>query len=633
MNLAHRRWRAAAAAVLLAAAIAPLAVLPAAADSPYLAASCNVKLRSSPSVSATSPATIPSGALVTVTGTVPGGSWSADCPSTVSGSTWYTITAVNGIPVSSTYGLPVVFAATGLFQTPIYLEGVDVSTYQGTVDWPSVYSAGRRFAIMRATLGQTYLDPTYATNHAGARAAGLAVAAYHYAKPSSDPNDAILEADWFMENAALVPGDLVPALDIEETGGLSVTDLQAWIGAWLGEVYARLGVRAMIYTSPNFWKNALGDTTMFADQGYTTLWVAHWGVSSPSVPANNWGGHGWTFWQYTSSGSVAGISGDADLDRYNGLDITPMAFSYPPLPPLLPPPPPPAAPVVAAIAPASATVGSTDLTVSITGSNFQQGGGSTAYLNQFALGTTYVSPSQLTAVIPAALLTTPGSGSLMVVNQPGGSSSAVPFEVTLPPAQLTLTPSATVVTWGQPVTLNATIGPSGANRTITLQQLPATAPDWADVTAAVTDASGNASFTFSPRTNTQFRVSFAGAADLGPGTSTPFRVVVRQLVLLRPTGLGAVKVVSTGTKVTFTATVRPIGPDLAPPTVTFAFFRYVNGEWKQATARTLRVDATGRASTTWMFSLGGQWYVRAVANPTLTNANSYWSAIERYSVR
>ena len=95
-------------------------------------------------------------------------------------------------------------------------------------------AAGKRFAIMQATDGETYLDPMYATNHAGARAAGLQVTAYHFAEPGSSPDEAIIQADWFVKNAALLPGDLVPALDLEQTGGLSVSYLQAWVGAWLG---------------------------------------------------------------------------------------------------------------------------------------------------------------------------------------------------------------------------------------------------------------------------------------------------------------------------------------------------------------------------------------------------------------
>ena len=72
----------------------------------------------------------------------------------------------------------------------------------------------------------------------------------------------------------------------------------------------------MIYASPSFWANYMGNTSWFGDNGYDVLWVAHWGVTSPSVPGNNWGGKSWTFWQYSDSGIVPGISGRVDMDRY-----------------------------------------------------------------------------------------------------------------------------------------------------------------------------------------------------------------------------------------------------------------------------------------------------------------------------
>jgi GH25 family lysozyme M1 (1,4-beta-N-acetylmuramidase) len=79
----------------------------------------------------------------------------------------------------------------------------------------------------------------------------------------------------------------------------------------------------MIYMSPAFWRNKMADTQWFADNGYHVLWIAHWTTAgTPDLPANAWGGNGWTFWQYTSSGSVAGISGRVDLDRYNGTDFS-----------------------------------------------------------------------------------------------------------------------------------------------------------------------------------------------------------------------------------------------------------------------------------------------------------------------
>jgi GH25 family lysozyme M1 (1,4-beta-N-acetylmuramidase) len=613
-------------------AVVPLAPGVAGASSDYTAA-CSTRLRASPSVSAATLDTIPTGAVVSTIGTVPGDPWSATCVTAVSGDAWYAIVAMNGVSVSSRYGASVVYAATGLFQTTVYqptfyVEGIDVSQYQQAIDWPQVAGAGKRFAVMRATLGQTYLDPMYATNHAGARAAGLQVTAYHFATPATSPGDAVLEADWFLQNAALLPGDLVPALDLEQTGGLSATDLQAWVGAWLGEVYARLGVRPMIYTSPNFWTNSVGNTTMFADQGYAVLWVAHWLVSNPSVPANDWGGRGWTFWQYDNCGSVPGISGCVDLDRYNGTDLAPVMFNYSITAPTLPPNP---SPILTAIAPATVAAGGGELSVTLQGANFASGI-STAYWDGAPLPTTFISPTALTALIPAALIL--GTAAVTVVNQPpgGGASAPLPVTVTVPAAQLTVTPSMTVINWGQTVTLDVAVVGPGTNRTVTLQRMQANETQWSDIATLTTDASGLATFDYRPPVNTQFQAVFAGAPDLGPGASPPVRVVVRQLILLRPTNLGHVKSVPVGTRVTFTGTVRPIGPTLAPAKVTFQFWRRVGGRWVFVTKRDVYVDAGGRAAWTWAFTSRGQWYVRAVADPTRTNANSSWSPLERYSV-
>ena len=115
------------------------------------------------------------------------------------------------------------------------------------------------------------------------------------------------------------------------TGGLGQTQLTNWILNWLDRVKFRTGVRPMVYTSPAGWVERTGNSTAVANAGYDLLWIAHWtSNASPTVPANNWGGRGWTFWQYSNCGSVPGISGCVDVDRYKAADVTPVkirAFS------------------------------------------------------------------------------------------------------------------------------------------------------------------------------------------------------------------------------------------------------------------------------------------------------------------
>ena len=147
------------------------------------------------------------------------------------------------------------------------------------------------------------------------------------------------------------------------------------------------------------------------------------------------------------------------------------------------------------------------------------------------------------------------------------------------------------------------------------------------------NSSGFATYVYRPATNTYFRIRFAGAPDLSAGLSNTTRTVVRQIALLRPTNGGLIKSIARNTSITFTTTVRPSRPELAPAVARFAFYRLSGGTWTLVTTRDVVVDALGKATTTYKFTTGGSWYVRSRANPTAYNANSFWSPVERYNVR
>jgi GH25 family lysozyme M1 (1,4-beta-N-acetylmuramidase) len=203
---------------------------------------------------------------------------------------------------------------------PSYLNGIDVSHWQGQPNWAQVKADGVRFVFAKATDGRDFVDGEYARNMAGAGSQAIAFGAYHFARPDGSAGDAIAEADHFVDHANLMGWHLLPVLDLEASGGLGVKKLKAWAWAWLNRVESRLGVRAMIYASPSFWRDHMGNARGFADAGHR-LWIAHWDAAKPSVPASNWGGRGWTVWQHTDNGSVAGISGDVDRDRLNGTSL------------------------------------------------------------------------------------------------------------------------------------------------------------------------------------------------------------------------------------------------------------------------------------------------------------------------
>jgi lysozyme len=255
------------------------------------------------------------------------------------GSTWLHIVAVGGNPTSLLFGVADVYAIPAAFAsvsggpsatpaptpTPLgpTLEGIDVSYHEGTIDWSAVVNAGIRFAWIKATEGTKYVDPAWATNSANARAAGMPFGAFHYAQPGTDPGLAAEQADHFVDVAGFGSGNLLPVLDVEITNGLTPSAMQTFIAQFLDRVLQRTGIHAVIYTSPNFWRKNVGDTAVFAQNGYNLLWVAHWTTASaPSMPASNWGGFGWTVWQYTDKGTVPGITKVVDRDRLAGTDLS-----------------------------------------------------------------------------------------------------------------------------------------------------------------------------------------------------------------------------------------------------------------------------------------------------------------------
>lgn len=229
-----------------------------------------------------------------------------------------------------------------------YLPGIDVARYQGTIDWNQVAESGQGYVFQKATEGATITDPTFARNRSGAASVGIPFGAYHFAfaqggSIEAAQADAISEANYFLSVADPAPGELIPVLDLEKNPeGMPARRLIAWTRAWLETVEAALGVKPLIYTNPNFWETQLGNTDVFALEGYP-LWIAHYtSAASPRVPANNWAGRGWAFWQYTSCASVPGISGCVDHNRFEGTDLS--AYTIPGAPEPEPTPDPATAP-------------------------------------------------------------------------------------------------------------------------------------------------------------------------------------------------------------------------------------------------------------------------------------------------
>ncbi len=190
------------------------------------------------------------------------------------------------------------------------LDGVDVSSYQGTVNWTQIKGAGKQFAFVRISDGLNSVDSKFATNWPAMKAAGVVRGSYQFFRPSQDPAaQAQLVIDKLAAAGGLKPGDLPPVLDLESADGLAGSVVVAKANIWLKKIEDKLKVKPLIYTAA-FMSDVIG--TGF---GKYTLWVANYGTTCPTMPG---GWTDWHFWQNADNGKVTGISGAVDTDFFNG---------------------------------------------------------------------------------------------------------------------------------------------------------------------------------------------------------------------------------------------------------------------------------------------------------------------------
>lgn len=186
-------------------------------------------------------------------------------------------------------------------------QGIDVSHYQGAVSWAEVHQARIEFAFAKATDGLTWVDPQFAANWQGMKAAGILRGAYHYFEPA---DDAAQQAEFFLATVQPAAGDLPPALDVEKAGSTS-TALWQGVETWLEAVAAATELQPFLYVDPTFAR----ENEIPAAFAAYPLWIAEYGVAQPALPA---GWTAWQIWQHSESGTVAGVNGAVDLDVADG---------------------------------------------------------------------------------------------------------------------------------------------------------------------------------------------------------------------------------------------------------------------------------------------------------------------------
>lgn len=190
------------------------------------------------------------------------------------------------------------------------IHGIDVSKYQDIIDWESVKSMdveGIRlgFAFIKATEGLGNRDRMFVRNWKKAKDHGVVRGAYHFFLATKNGRQ---QAENFIENVELEAGDLPPVIDIEQTYGVGETKLKERVKEFLSIVENHYGIRPIIYTNVDFYKQYLKD-----DFDEYPLWVAHYlQKERPRIHRP------WSFWQHSETGRVNGIFSKVDFNVFNG---------------------------------------------------------------------------------------------------------------------------------------------------------------------------------------------------------------------------------------------------------------------------------------------------------------------------
>lgn len=183
---------------------------------------------------------------------------------------------------------------------------IDVSTWNGNIDWNKVYKSGVRYAMIRSSFGvenPNQVDNKFVRNITNAQRAGVKCGIYHYSYAKSAA-EAKKEAEFCLKTIKGYKIDLPVAFDIEDSSqtNLGKDTLTSIVIAFCDRIKSA-GYTPMLYCNPNWLNNYLHKNKLL---GKYDLWLAHWGVSAPSYNC--------AIWQYSENGSVPGISGSVDMN-------------------------------------------------------------------------------------------------------------------------------------------------------------------------------------------------------------------------------------------------------------------------------------------------------------------------------
>lgn len=193
------------------------------------------------------------------------------------------------------------------------VHGIDVSRWQGQVDWATARANGVNFAFLKATEGGDAADPAFADNWRAALRASVPVGAYHFwyhCRPAAE------QARWFIRHVPRSAGALPPVLDMEWTpfsptctNRPSPDIIRSEARIFLDLLERHYGQRPLVYSTPDFF-----ETNELWKLGGYEFWLR----SVAGHPQDTYGGRHWTFWQYSGTGLVPGVQGKSDLNVFAG---------------------------------------------------------------------------------------------------------------------------------------------------------------------------------------------------------------------------------------------------------------------------------------------------------------------------
>ena len=193
------------------------------------------------------------------------------------------------------------------------VHGTDVSKYQRSIDWRKARASGVSFAFIKATEGGDRVDDYFDEHWQASRAAGVPRSGYHFYYFCRTAEE---QARWFIENVPNERSALPPVLDMEWNPDSPTCKLRpppatvrSEMAIFLNIVEKHYGKKPIIYTSIDFFE----DNGLSGFKGYP-----YWLRSVAGHPQSRYGSHPFTFWQYTGTGVIPGIAGDADINVFNG---------------------------------------------------------------------------------------------------------------------------------------------------------------------------------------------------------------------------------------------------------------------------------------------------------------------------